>query len=198
MPPTVDSTLPSTIPFRGWLRATWFGWLLGIPVIILFALAGEMMGVGGSQVFVGAGLGAALAIFQGRAIAPLGVRPIAWRISCVFGLAVPFLAYDIATLFGAELAFSLPIAATAGGALVGVWQALLLRDRVRGAPWWIPVTTVGWALAAVAVYAADHLVRGTGSRGVSGALLFLVLVAAGGLLLGAVTGTALSQMTRSR
>jgi hypothetical protein len=188
----------STIPFRGWLRATWLGWLLGIPVIVLFALAGEMMGVGGSQVFVGAGLGAALAIFQGRAVLPLGVRPIAWRISCIFGLALPFLAYDLATLFGAEIAFSLPVAATIGGALMGGWQALLLHGRIRGAPWWIPVTTIGWALAAVAVYVADHLVRGTGSRGVSGALLFLLLVAAGGLLLGAVTGLALSRMTRTQ
>jgi hypothetical protein len=35
--------------FVSWIRATWFGWLLGIPIIIVFALIGKAVHVGGSS-----------------------------------------------------------------------------------------------------------------------------------------------------
>ena len=43
--------------FVSWIRNTWFGWLLGIPIIITLALIGEAVHIGGAQVLVGAGMG---------------------------------------------------------------------------------------------------------------------------------------------
>lgn len=51
-----------------WIRATWVGWLAGIPMVALFALFGEVVGIGGAQILVGAGMGAAVGIAQGRAL----------------------------------------------------------------------------------------------------------------------------------
>lgn len=39
--------------FRAWTRVTLAGWLLGIPSIVVFALAGESVGPGGRQICVG-------------------------------------------------------------------------------------------------------------------------------------------------
>jgi len=52
MPAPVDSPTPSLV---SWLRATWLSWILGMPCIVLLALLGEALGLGGKQVLVGAG-----------------------------------------------------------------------------------------------------------------------------------------------
>ena len=41
-----------TVPLAVWLRATWLGWILGVPLILVLALAGEAVGIGGAQVLV--------------------------------------------------------------------------------------------------------------------------------------------------
>lgn len=41
------------IPFAVWLRATWLGWILGNPLVVVMALLGEASGVAGVQVLVG-------------------------------------------------------------------------------------------------------------------------------------------------
>ena len=46
--------------------ATWAGWLLGIPFIIILALMGEAVGIGGSQFLVGAGMGTGTGLLQSR------------------------------------------------------------------------------------------------------------------------------------
>ena len=43
-----------------WRRATTGGWLLGVPMIVVLALIGETVGLGGTQTLVGVGMGAAL------------------------------------------------------------------------------------------------------------------------------------------
>ena len=51
-----------------WVRATWLGWLLGIPLIVVLALLAEGVGVGGAQVCVGAGMGLGVGFMQRRAL----------------------------------------------------------------------------------------------------------------------------------
>ena len=58
------SERPATAP---WIRATALGWLLGVPLVALFALAAEGAGVGGAQVFVGLGVGAGVGVAEGAA-----------------------------------------------------------------------------------------------------------------------------------
>jgi hypothetical protein len=179
-----------------WLRATWYGWLLGVPLIVVLALVGEALGIGGSQVLVGLGMGTGIGLLQGRAIRPLLPRPAAWRASCIVGLALPFLVTDLAPAVGRELPYSLPLAVALGGLLIGVWQAFLLRPHVQAPGWWILANGVGWTLAAGMALLADSWVRGQAIRGVPGALLYLGLVAGGGLILGLVTGVVLPRLLR--
>src|SRR5262249_37195848 len=78
-----------------WVRATWVGWVLGIPLVALFALAGEIARIGGAQVLVGAGMGTGVGIMQGRVVRRLGSGTVRWVLSCAVGLAFPFLLIDI-------------------------------------------------------------------------------------------------------
>lgn len=177
-----------------WVRATWFGWLLGIPVIIVLALVGEAVGIGGAQVLVGAGMGTGIGLMQSRVIRSLLPKSGAWICSCVVGLAVPFLVTDIAKTAGRNVGYSLFVCVAIGGLIAGGWQALILRKRFRKTLWWVVASALGWTLAAGTSAVADPLSRFPALRGIWGAFVYLGVVAAGGLILGLVTGVCLAWM----
>jgi uncharacterized membrane protein len=181
-----------------WTRVTWLGWLLGIPFTVILALAGEALGIGGSQFLVGAGMGCGVGLMQGRAVMRLGLKAIPWFCSCTAGLAAPFLVSDLGHLLGITWPNSQPVCVAVGGVVAGLWQAVLLRPRFEGAGWWLVGSALGWSLAGVAASLADALPRSHSIRGLAGAGLYLGLVAVGGLILGIVTGVVLVRRLRPR
>ena len=179
-----------------WLRATLLGWLLGLPLIILMALAGEAIGLGGSQVLVGAGMGAGVGFMQGRALRRTLGTAVPWFWSTTVGLAMPFLAVDLAALTGRALPYSLYVAIGCAGLIAGGWQAILLRPHLAWSGWWIPASVLGWTAAAGTTALADSLTRSHAIRGLPGAALYLALVALGGLVLGGISGPTLAWLHR--
>lgn len=130
--------------FFQWIRATWLGFVLAVPGIVAMALLGEVVGLGGLQVLVGAGLEIGVGWLQARALRGVLDRVSPWFWSCVVGLAVPFLAIDIATLAGWSstlAARSLLTSIALGGLVAGVWQAAILRSRVQTAYVWVLAST---------------------------------------------------------
>jgi hypothetical protein len=182
---------------RRWVRATFGGWVLGVPTIAALALLGEVVGIGGSQALVGAGMGAAIGFMQARALRIVLPATAPWFWASLVGLSLPFLATDIAKLTGWSSAYSLYACVALGGCFVGVWQAFILRQRVHGAQWWAVASALGWTLAGGMAAVADGLTRGQQFRGLGGALAYLGLVASGGLVLGMITGVALTRMLRN-
>ncbi len=177
-----------------WVRLTWLGWALGVPCIVVLALAGEAVGIGGVQVLVGAGMGAGVGFMQGRALKNVLAAFAPWFWSCVIGLSAPFLVTDIAKAIGRDVPYSLYVYVALGGLIVGLWQWRLLRSRFHHAGWWVLASALGWSLAA----GAAALANAQPLRGIWGALLFLTIAVAGGLILGAVTGLGLARLLREK
>lgn len=177
--------------FTRWVRATWAGWVLGIPLIAALALLGEAIGIGGVQVLVGIGMGTGVGWMQGRVIRSVLNRIAPWVWSCIVGLGVPFGVVDVAKALHWNLPYSLYLSVALGGLIVGTWQTALLRSHVRNAGWWIAGSILGWNLAAGMVAIADALFRSHSIRGLAGLLIYLGSIAGGGLLLGLVTGAVL-------
>ena len=172
----------TTIGAGAWIRATWLGWILGLPILIGLALLGEAVGVGGVQFIVGLGMGAGVGLMQARALRGVIASPPAWFKATCLGLAAPFALADIATrVIG--LPFSLPVAVAAGGLLAGVLQARLLTNEPRARRRWEIGSGVGWLLGAGTSGVAGLI----GLRGVPGLLLYLATIALGGAILGAIT-----------
>lgn len=180
---------------RTWVRATALGWLLGIPCIVLLALVGETVGIGGAQGLVGLGMGVAVGLLQGRAIRPILGGALPWMLATAVGFALPFLLSDLAAYKEWPLGYSLPWCVAIGGGVVGLLQALLLRQRQRGVTWWVVASVLGWSLAGAMASVANSLTGNASARGASGALLFLLLVATGGVVLGLVTSWSLQRLT---
>jgi hypothetical protein len=176
-----------------WVRATSLGWLLGFPLIILLALGGEAIGIGGIQSLVGAAMGIGIGVMQGRVLRPaLGpARP--WILATTIGLALPFLVYDLSVALDRPLPYLLPVVVAIGGVCVGGWQVMLLARTFAGTGIWVVASVVGWTAAAGAAFAAD-LLQKSGIRGITGALLYLGAAALGGPVLGLMTGLALRRL----
>jgi len=194
-----DSTDPEsgrTLAYR-WVRATGLGWVLGVPLIVAFALLGEAVGVGGAQVLVGAGMGAGVGLLQARVIRTVTHRAAPWFWSSAAGLSLPFLATDMAKAAGWASAYSPYASLAVGGIIVGAWQSLLLRPHVPNTRWWLVASALGWTLAGGAAALADSLSRVYSMRGIAGALVFLGPAAVGGLVLGLVTALPLARMVRA-
>ena len=190
----MHSAVSDTRLLGPWIRATWAGWALGVPLVILLALTGESLGIGPLQFPVGLGMGIGVGFMQGRVVRNLLGEAAPWRWSCALGLALPFLAADVAQQAGRAVPYSLYLAVALGGLIVGIWQALLLRRRFSRVGWWVAASVVGWSLAAGLGAVADGLPRSHAVRGIWGALAYLGIVAGGGLALGVVTGLVLLWM----
>ncbi|MEP7342365.1 MAG: hypothetical protein ABI977_31855 [Acidobacteriota bacterium] len=184
--------------FHQWVRATWAGWVLGVPFVIALALIGEAVGIGGVQVLVGVGMGAGIGLMQGRASRSVLHMVAPWFWSCVVGLGLPFLTWDIAKAAGWDFPYSLYVSVALGGLIVGIWQAFLLRPHIHKIGWWVAASMVGWNLAAGTAAIADSLFRSRSLRGIWGALASLGIIAAGGLILGLVTGGSLVWLLRQK
>lgn len=180
-----------------WIRLTWLGWLLGVPIITVLALIGEAVGIGGSQSLVGVGMGTGIGLMQGRVIRRLLHKSAWWVLSSIIGLGVPFLVTDISKFAGWNIPYSLFASIAIGGLIVGCWQSVLLRSRFDKTKLWVVGSLLGWTLAALPPAKADSILRSHSIRGIWGALAYLGFVAGGGLILGAVTGIFLAWIARN-
>ena len=175
-----------------WVRATFVGWILGVPLVAAFALAGEVLGIGGAQVLIGAGMGAGIGLLQVRVLRTILGSYWPWFWSCTIGLAIPFLAADIAKIFAGEINIAVPVALA--GLTVGMWQMLLLRSSLQETGWWLGANLLGWSLAAGTVFLSENALGSDWLRGTWGALAYLGLIVGGGLVIGLITGAALVRM----
>ena len=174
-----------------WLRATSFGWLLGLVLMLILVGIGDAAGREALQFPVGLGMGAGVGILQGRALARMGGRGGAWAAASAGGLAAPFLAWDLTGPGMLQLPYELPLLVVCGGLLIGALQFPLLRPLYARAGIWVLACPIGWALAGATVPLADRLPR---IPGLVGALLFLSVIGLGGVLLGVVGGTTLAHL----
>jgi hypothetical protein len=178
---------------RRWLRLTWGGWILGVPMIALFALIGEALHVGGLQVFVGAGIGAGVGWMQARALRGIHPRPSRWFWASTAGMAGPFLVFDIARDFGWNYTYSLYVSVAFGGLVAGMWQELLLLPHFPRLRYWVTASTLGWSVGGLLAALADFMPRRPPFLGIVGLVVYLGIVAVGGLVLGAITGVVLAR-----
>ena len=114
-------------------------------------------------------------------------RPVWWFVSSTVGLALPFLVTDLARSLGRHPTYSLLGSVAVGGIIVGVWQSRLLRSALPRSGLWAALCSAGWLVAAILAAAADTEFRSHRVAGIAGALLYLGIIAAGGLALGFIT-----------
>lgn len=167
-----------------WIARTFAGWSAGFVLAILLIVVAESIGLRNVQFPLALGMGAGVGQFQSRLTAiHFGVRR-RWILATGTGLTLPFLLSDILQIVGRPLPYSLASFVALGGLLTALLQWPLLRRALgRAAAAWVPVTTAGWVSAGSTVWLNEHVLPKT--PGLPGALQYIAVVLAGGLILGA-------------
>jgi hypothetical protein len=172
------------------VRGTFVGYLLGFVLIILGGIAGDLIGLPGSDFIVGIGMGVGIGYAQGRVARQWLGATRHWVWASVIGLGGLFLVEDLVAAAWSEFdsLHSLQLDVTIGGLFVGLLQRRILCSHSERANWWVPACVVGWGLAA---WTAS--VTFTGALD---AILNLGMILMGGVVLGVVTGGALVWILR--
>lgn len=161
---------------------TFAGWTLGFVLAIVLLVAVESAGVPAVQFPLALGMGIGVGVLQGRILAPPYPAVRAWTIATASGLSAPFVVGDLLQLAGAGIPYSLPVHVALGGVCAALLQWRLIRTVAARAWWWMIITPPGWLLAGSTMWINEALPK---TPGLAGALVYVAVVLAGGLILGA-------------
>lgn len=193
-----ETALPDSRIGNRWIRATFLGWMLGFVLAIALVLLAEGVGLPALQFPLALGMGTGVGLVQARLVSPyIGARA-PWVLACALGLAAPFVLWDAAGLLGLNVRYSLAACVALGGLSAGVLQWRILRAVSARAVWWIPASAAGWLLAASLVLVSDRFVRPPAFAGLTGALVYVLVLLAGGAVLGVAGAPALRGILAAR
>jgi len=177
-----------------WVVANSVGWILGVIVVVMLASVQEAIHVG-NLVYVGAGMGWTVGLAQWLVARKWFGATSRWMWTSTIGITAPFLFADLFRIAGELSSFVGPILAAAGGLLAGWLQRSCLRFRSPKADRWVIVSAVAWMCPALLIEfvavprhpdTALESVRNIGS------------FALGGVVLGVITGLALTSLLAAK
>lgn len=185
-------TKPHSPFFFSWLRSTFFGYLIGFILILVGSILGDLAGMEGpgGDFMIGIGMGLGVGYMQGRVLRQwLGVNS-RWMWASVIGMGAPLVAEDIIAAVWSEFSdlHSMEFDIMICGLLTGLLQRQILCEQSDRANWWIPISLVGWTLAA---WVASITVVGEWD-----ALINLGAILSGGVVIGVVGGGGLLWILR--
>lgn len=180
-----------------WMKATFFGWFLGIFLIIALSGFFDSIGIEGFQFYLGIGMGASVGFMQWRVLKNAVGVDKKWIWYSILGLGIPFLLNDLLSKFADKPLgdYYLPVSIAIGGITIGVLQHLILNKHSSKSKWWILGGFAGWVLAAATVLGVDY----TKYLSDNNLILFianLLLILGGGVVLGFVTGKILTAILK--
>lgn len=128
--------------FLVWILLTSVGWTVGMAVTIEYQLQGAALLLGYLVLGIAVGLGQWM-VLRSKLLGAGWERGAGWWVlSTVLGFTVGFFVVVILNTIG--LGF---ISIAMYGAMVGLAQWFVLRQRVRMSGWWILATIIGWLAA---------------------------------------------------
>lgn len=174
-----------------WIKVTFWGWLLGVFLLIFLSSILEACGIENMQFYIGISMGAGVGFTQWRLLKKYMAISIQWFYFSILGMGIPFLILDF--LMDKGVVYKLPLSVALGGLAIGCLQYQLLKKQTTNAINWIPFTTIGWTMAAFTTLLINLTmqIKVTGYMNLVMALLNLLLILAGGLVLGRITAFAI-------
>lgn len=184
------------ITFRSWVLATFLGWFIAIVFIVVLSGSFDAMGLDGYQFYIGLGIACGVGGLQGivlRRRAPLFVP---WLQASLVGLAVPFLLMDVISLYWFPLGeYYLPVTVAISSVVISVLQQRVLHRYFKNVRWTVR-SVLGWWLACLAVLGVNYSMKYIHNN-LAGFFVNLFLILVGGLILGLVTGGAVTRAERN-
>lgn len=176
---------------KKWVLFNFFGWFLGVTLILGISQMLDFFGIKHQQLAIGMGMGLGIGLVQWFLLRTSIPLKFSWVLVSVFGMTLPFVVLEqIGGLTGIQILFS---AVSIGAVVIGYVHYALLKHHVSKAILWLPASAIGWMAALAAVKALDY----TYLLSASNMVLFFVnlgLILSGGLLLGLSSGIVLKRI----
>ncbi len=191
--------VPKIFSTSAWIKATFFGWFLGIILILVLSSSFDGIGIEGFQFFLGIGIGAGVGFMQGRLLRTSGFVNAPWLWTSVAGMGLPFIISDLLIIYGGLSlgSYYIPVCIASGSVIVSVLQYVYLKRFSPKAVRWILGCSLGWILAGVTVFAIDYT-RHITDHVMVGFFLNLSLILGGGIVLGLITSPFLKMILRQK
>lgn len=182
--------MEATFSLGRWIWMTFFGWLAGVVLIVVFSGIADALGIRESQFVVGTGMATGISCFQWLYLNKRTTLTYVWILSASIGMTLPFILFEINISRQSE--YLLLISTVFGSAFYSFLQFLLLRRHYHKAWMWIPATILGWTASVGLLW----FINSTMSFNSDGEMIFylvfinLLLILGGGIIVGFTQGIA--------
>lgn len=179
-----------------WTITCFWGWLLGVVLILLLSSVLDAVGIEHFQFYVGTGMSAGLGFAQWLLLRKYKSIGLSWILISITGMTIPFLLMDF---FAAEsVSNKLSFGVIFGAALTGLIQYLYLKKYAEKAKSWIWFSFLAWISALIATAAIEYTMkwRPAGVSNLFLAIINLILILSGGILYGLISGIGMKKVLR--
>lgn len=192
----MDNQTRKNLTIVRWTTSTFWGWLLGIVLIVGLSSLLDSMGIEDMQFYVGLGMGAGVGYAQWLLLRKHIPMSKNWIWFSAAGMGIPFIILDL--LLTKSFTYKMPLGVVLGAILVGFLQFRLLKRHSEKANLWIWSSIAGWTLGVLAVLTIDYTKQLPPylSSNLLLALINLLLILLGGIILGVITGIALKKIVK--
>ncbi len=178
---------------KKWVLLNFIGWFVGVFFIIALSSLLDSIGIEHMQFYIGTGMGTGIGLIQWWLMKDdLNIR-FNWVLTSILVLTIPFLVFDFIVK---DDATRLLPSVIVGSILLGGAHYLLLKNSVKNAIVWWPLSSIGWICGVLAVAAINY----TKYVSDSNLVLFFVnlfLILSGGVILGISTGIAMKRFAKN-
>lgn len=184
----------TNISIGKWIKVTFAGWFLSIIAILALSALFDGIGIENLQCYLGIGMGLGIGYMQWRMLRRQPGISSKWLWYSVIGIGAPFLLFDLLKIFaGVQLGSNYILySVCVSSILVGALQLLILKQYSTKAWLWIIACMMGWILSTGTVLLIDH--TKFIQNNLVAFVVNLLLMLAGGPVLGVITGWFLKQM----
>ncbi|GHN01632.1 hypothetical protein WSM22_31210 [Cytophagales bacterium WSM2-2] len=177
-----------------WTAVTFAGWFLGVILILLLSGLLDAAGIEHMQFYLGLGMGAGVGFAQWLYLRKKSTIGKNWIWSSALGMGIPFVVMDF--LFPDIGSYKLFFSVMLGALSTAVWQFSILRGHFSNVKLWVIFCFCGWFIGVATVFSVDYTnnLKSHISSNLLLALINLILILAGGVLLGIVTGIGMSRL----
>lgn len=178
-----------------WVFDSFWGWLLGIILILVLSSFLDSIGIEHLQFFVGVGVITGISVAQFRHVRNYFSLSFSWIMWSIVSFSIPFIVidgmkyYDLYSFSQNSLMYCIVFATLT----VSLTQYILIKKIILHSYLWFIFSIIGWSLAGIATFALEYTPLIIENK----LIVFTVnvlLILSGGIFIGIFTGTAAKKL----
>lgn len=160
--------------------STFWGWQLGLVLVILFSVILEGIEIHNMQVQLGLGMGLGVGFIQWSLLRRNNRITILWMVYSFLCLGAPFALFNS---WQAPVTLKLLVMLVCGSTLLAIAQSRMLMLSASRTVQWILISIIAWFFSVLPLIATEFTPRWVNPNWLA-ALFNFVLIMAGGIILG--------------